>query len=269
MPLFELADLLRCLELSRLDDERFQAPNLPMEYHRVFGGQLLAQVIVAATTAEEGKRVKSLHVTFPKEGERDAATEIRVRAVSGGRTFASRAVEVVQGERPILLGTVLLDVAEEGPGHQVALAESPPPGEAKPQDLQMIPWETRVVGGVDLAVREEGPPELALWMRAPDSPADPTVQRALVAHATDLTLIGTTLRAWPGLGQADSPEKVHTAVVSHSIWFHGPLDLREWTRLEQQSPVSGGGRGFGTGHVLSTRGDLVASYAQESMIRAR
>ncbi len=269
MPLFELADLLRCLELNRLDDASFEAPNLPMDYYRVFGGQLLAQAIVAATALEPGKRVKSLHVTFPKEGERDATTEIRVPAVSGGRTFASRAVEVVQGERPILLGTVVLEAAEEGPGHQVAVADAPPPDEAKPEDLQMIPWETRIVGGVDLAAREEGPPELALWMRAADSPADERVQRALLAHATDLTLIGTTLRAWPGFGQADSPEKIQTAVVSHSIWFHGPIDLRAWTRLQQESPVSGGGRGFGQGHALSADGRVLASYAQESMIRSR
>ncbi len=269
MPLFELADLLRCLEPTRLDDERFRATNLPMDYYRVFGGQLLAQVIVAAGASEPGKRVKSLHVTFPNEGERDAETEIRVRAVGGGRSFASRAVEVVQGERPLLLGTVLLDAEEEGPGHQVAVAEATPPDEARPEDLQMIPWETRIVDGVDLAAREQGPPELTLWMRAPESPPDEGVQRALLAHATDLTLIGTTLRAWPGLGQADSPERIQTAVVSHAIWFHGAVDLRQWTRLRQESPVSGGGRGFGQGHVLSAGSRLVASYAQESLIRRR
>ena len=269
MPQFELSDLLSCLELQRLDEERFRAPNLPMDYYRVFGGQLLAQAIVAATSAEEGKRVKSLHVTFPREGERDATTEIRVHGVHSGRSFASRSIEVVQGERVLMLGTVLLHAEEEGPGHHIAVRSSSGPEEAKPRDLSMIPWETRIAGGVDLSDRGEGPPELSIWMRAPESPDDPMQQQALLAHASDLTLIGTTLRAWPGRSQADSPEKLHTAVVSHSIWFHGPVDLRAWTRLQQESPVSGGGRGFGLGQVISESGRIVASYAQESMIRAR
>ena len=269
MPLFDLDDLLRCLELERMDEERFRAPNLAMDYYRVFGGQLLAQAIVAASTAEAGKRVKSLHVTFPREGERDATTEVRVRSVHSGRSFASRSVEVVQGDRTLMLGTVLLHAPEEGPGHQVPLEAGPGPEEAEPADLVMIPWETRIVGGVDLGDREAGPPELAIWMRAAESPRDETLQSAILAHATDLTLIGTTLRAWPALSQADSPAKLHTAVVSHSIWFHASIDLRDWTCLRQQSPVSGGGRGFGLGHVVSTSGDIVASYAQESMIRTR
>lgn len=269
MPQFEFADLVGCLKLEQVDAERFRAPNLPMDYYRVFGGQLLAQAIVAAGCTETGKSVKSMHVTFPREGSRDETTEIVTRSVQSGRTFASRSVEVVQGDRPLLLGTILLHTEEPGDGHQVPAPSIAGPDEAKPVDLQMIPWDTRIVDDVDLDSREQAPAELAIWMRAEDSPPDPLLQQALIAHATDLTLIGTALRARPGLSQADSPEKLHTAVVSHSLWFHAPVDLREWTRLQQESPVSGGGRGFGVGHVIGDNGRLLASYAQESLIRAR
>ena len=269
MPEFELDDLVACLALESTGQDRFRLRNLPMDYYRIFGGQLLAQAIVAATMAEGDKTVKSMAVTFPKEGDRAAETEIEVRSVQSGRTFATRSVEVRQGERPLMIGTILLHTPEPGEGHKIPVPDGSSPDAATATPLSMIPWETRVKDGVDLSDPREGPPEFDLWMRAPDAPDEPTTQQALLAHATDLTLIGTTLRAHAGLSQADSPERIHTAVVSHSLWFHAPVRLDDWVCLHQHSPVSGGGRGFGLGHVVDSRGGILASFAQESMIRVR
>ena len=104
-------------------------------------------------------------------------------------------------------------------------------------------------------------------MRAPELPPDPLVHRALLAHATDLTLIGTALRPHEGIGQADSPERIHTAVTTHTVWFHRDVALDDWVLIDQTSPVSTGARSFGHGHAFDAHGRLVASFAQEGMIR--
>jgi acyl-CoA thioesterase-2 len=134
-------------------------------------------------------------------------------------------------------------------------------------DLGMVPWETRVVGDADLGDRSTGPATYQFWMRTPALPDDPSLHQALLAHATDLTLIGTALRPVDGLSQADSTVRFHSAVTSHTVWFHQPFRIDEWLLADQHSPVLAGGRAFGRGDIWSQDGRLVASFAQESMIR--
>ena len=105
-------------------------------------------------------------------------------------------------------------------------------------------------------------------MRAPALGDDRIVHQALLAHATDLTIIGTALRPFDGVSQADSTVTLHTAVTSHSIWFHQPFRIDDWVLLAQHSPVVANGRAFGRGEVFSSSGEVVASFAQESMIRS-
>jgi acyl-CoA thioesterase-2 len=93
------------------------------------------------------------------------------------------------------------------------------------------------------------------------------VHQALLAHATDLTIIGTALRPFDGISQADSAQTLHTAVTSHTLWFHQPFRMDEWVLLHQHSPVVANGRAFGRGEVFDERGEVVASFAQESMVR--
>jgi acyl-CoA thioesterase II len=169
---------------------------------------------------------------------------------------------------------VSLHADEAGLDYQAAPADlgvpaGTTPEAATPVELGMIPWETRVVDGVDLADRAAGPPTLALWTRVGDRRLadDVAVHQALLAHATDLTLIGTALRPHDGLSQADSGSKLATAVTSHSLWFHRPFRIDDWLLIAQHSPITACGRGFGLGHVLDADGNLVATFAQESMIR--
>jgi acyl-CoA thioesterase II len=125
----------------------------------------------------------------------------------------------------------------------------------------------RVVGGVDLADRGAGPPRFEMWMRTPALPDDRALHQALLAHATDLTVIGTALRPFDGVSQADSTVTLHTAVTSHALWFHQPFRIDEWLLVAQHSPVVAHGRAFGRGDVFTQQGELVASFAQESMLR--
>ncbi len=264
---FDVAGLLACLELREVEPGVVEGENLDIGYHRVFGGQILAQVITAAAGASPDKSVKSLTLLFPREG--DAAKPMRYRVVQqqDGRTFGTTEVVASQDGKIIAVGLVSLHVDEDG----LTRSDPPPdvggPDDALPLDLPMVPWEVRAVGGIDLADRGVGPPELELWMRAPALGDGRAIHQALLAHATDLTIIGTALRPFEGVSQADSTVTLHTAVTSHTMWFHRPFRMDDWVLLAQRSPVMAHGRAFGRGEVFSSSGDVVASFAQESMVR--
>src|SRR6185312_5039363 len=136
---------------------------------------------------------------------------------------------------------------EDGPLRTDPMPAVGSPDDAAPQDLSMIPWETRVVGDVDLADRAVGPPELQWWMRTPSVDGGVALHQALLAHATDLTLIGTALRPLEGVSQADSTVTLHTAVTSHTLWFHQPFRVDGWLQVSQSGPVVAGGRSYGRG----------------------
>ncbi len=263
-------DTLGCLDVSQLSEGVYTAPNIPMPYRRIFGGQLLAQLVAVAETSAESKQVKSLHVVFPREGDLEAPVHFDVDAPQTGRTFATRAIRAHQDGRVIAQATVSLHAPEHSElEHQLPRPPSTSVEDATPVELSMIGWETRAVAGVDLESRSVGPAESAYFMRTPRLSHDAgTAHRALLAHATDLTLIGTALRPHAGLCESDAPERVQTAVTSHTIWFHAD-DLRvdDWWLLVQSSPILSGARGHGRGDVFDGAGRLMASFAQESLIR--
>ena len=264
-----LDDLLGCLATTETSHGHFSGPNLELPYYRIFGGQLLAQAIAIATREGVEKHVKSMHVTFPRAGDLREPVDYEVQPIHEGRTFSTEWIVGRQEGKPIFTALVSLHALEEEEGfdHQ---REAPPvgkPEDATPCELSMIPWEVRMVGGVDLTAEEVGPPRLEFWQRATGLPEGPAIHQALFAHSTDLTLIGTTLRPHPDVSEAHSPDRIQTAVTTHTVWFHRPLRLDDWVLVSQESPTASGQRGFGTGHAFARTGELVASFAQESMIR--
>jgi acyl-CoA thioesterase II len=132
-------------------------------------------------------------------------------------------------------------------------------------ELDLIPWETRSVD--DLNAFAAGPARFEMWMRTPAVDGD--LAPALTAYATDLTLIGTALRPLEGFNHRGNGTAFTSAVTSHTIWFHRPFRTDRWLLLRQHSPVLAHGRCFGRGDVLSEDGSLVASYAQEALLRFR
>lgn len=275
MPIVEFQDVLGCLELEACGEDRYRGPHIAMPYRRIFGGQLLAQCIALSasigateTSVRAARSVKSLHVLFVREGDLAEPVEYAVERLREGRSFSALSIRALQSRGPIAHASVQLHVAEEAAdAHQLAMPEVDPPERSSRADLSMVPWEVRTVGGVDLASRDVGPARYDFWMRAPALGDAPATHQALLAHASDLSVIGTTLRPLPGLSEADSPERLHTAVTSHSLWFHRPFRLDDWCLVTQTSPSLAGARGFGWGHVFARDGGLVASFAQESMIR--
>ena len=273
MPTVSFDNLRACLALTEDGAGKYAGANLELDYHRVFGGQILAQTIMAATAAAgEGKQVKSLTQLFPREGNSALPMTYTVTKHQEGRTFGSTGVVATQTdetgrEKPVSVATLSMHTPEDGLVRQDDAPDVGKPDDATVVDLGMVPWETRVVGGVDLSAREAGPAVFRFWMQTPPVPDDAALHQALLAHATDLTVIGTALRPVEGLSQADTMTKFHSAVTSHSLWFHQPFRVDEWLLVDQTSPVLANGRAYGRGDVWSTDGRLVASFAQESMIR--
>ncbi|HKV22095.1 MAG TPA: acyl-CoA thioesterase domain-containing protein [Mycobacterium sp.] len=270
-------DLLECLHLTptRDDDQSaaigpaaFHGRNQQLDYHRVFGGQLLGQLVEAARRSCPGKSVKSLHTVFAREGRAQHPVVFEVTRHHEGRSFATLTIACRQQPlddeaRVLATSSVSMHVVEDGPEHQEVAAVPPVLGPEHTLTLDLLPWETRST--VDLNLTTTGPPEFEFWMRTPE--VDPALAPALAAYATDLTLIGTALRPMDGLGQRGNGTQFTSAVTSHTLWFHRPFRTDEWLLLRQDSPLLAHGRCFGRGDVMTEDGVLVASYSQEALVR--
>jgi acyl-CoA thioesterase II len=240
----------------------------------VFGGQMLAQIIVAATASTPGKQVKSVQAVFARAASFGAPLEIDVDPIHVGRVFGSQTVTVHQGDRTCVQAIVLLDVAEP----DLIVHDPPMPSVAGPDEcapsstLLTCPGsEVRIVGDVDLTSSDApvAPAEMQLWLRHPAAPADDlTTSQAILSWATDGYLIGTAMRPHAGIGQDQAHRTISTGVVSEALSFHRPFDARQWLLIAHESPFAGGGRAYGRAHVFDRSGALVASFAQESIVRA-
>jgi acyl-CoA thioesterase II len=264
------ADQFRAmLDLGRNGDGRTVLPVAHGDAERIFGGQMLAQLVAAV---EPGRTVKSLHVAFPREGRPHDPLYLDLDNTHDGRTLGVRRAVVYQdtqqlGERRVVAtGTILVDRADDGYNYQFNAVDQADPLTAKLIHFPVVPGETRLISETGLDDANAVPAELAFWMRCADF-TDTSLARPVLAYVSDWPLIGTLLKAVPGISQQDAHIKLQTGVVSHSIWFHQPFDVSDWLRIEIRGERLAGGRGFGTGAVYTEGGSLVASFAQESVIR--
>jgi acyl-CoA thioesterase II len=200
-----------------------------------------------------------------KKAAPDDPVRYQVTRHHQGRSFATLTITARQPRGVLASGTVCMHVAEGGPDHQTVAAVPALLDETHRVELDLIPWETRCAD--DLNASTAGPPQFEVWMRTPA--VDGEFAPALTAYATDLTLIGTALRPLEGFNQRGNGTVFTSAVTSHTIWFHRPFRTDRWLLLRQHSPVLAHGRCFGRGDVLTEDGSLVASYAQEALLRFR
>lgn len=269
---FDLANVVDTLGVQDVGDGRYHGDSYDIRYHRVFGGQVLGQAICALTAAGAGKTVKSLTHQFVREGDTSLPLEFAVSTVGSGRSFATCTVEVRQGSRIIGMTTANLHVLETGLEQHDTAPDVGAPEDSPLVDLRIVPWETRVVDGIDLEDPAVRPSTYRFWMRASELPdltdASPQwLHQALLAHASEPSLIGTALLPVEGWSQGDAHVRFTSAVLSHSLWFHQPFRVDEWLLLDQHGPIVTGGRGYGRADVWTVEGRLVASFAQESLIR--
>jgi acyl-CoA thioesterase len=262
-----LSSLLHGLSFTPTGPGQYRADNMETGHGVVFGGQLLAQSIAAASIGHPDKRVKTVHTVFARGGAPDRGVELTVDPMHSGRAFASSTVTISQGDRLCTRSLVLLSADEE----DLIRHGAPMPSVGAPHDAPLTAqgdWEIRIVGGVDIADPDAvGPAELDAWVRFVGAPDDPMTNQALLGFATDGFLIGTAMRPHAGVGQAQAHVTLSTGVITHTLTFHEPFWAGDWLLLSHRSPYAGHGRSYGAADVFTANGMHVASFVQDNMIR--
>ena len=282
----ELVDgLVRLLAVEEIDVDLHRGARLPGGRGRVFGGQVVAQALAAAMRSVEGGHVAhSLHAYFMRPGDDALPIVYRVERDFDGRSFVNRRVIAQQRGRPILNMTASFQVPESGLEHADAMPDVPPPegldsevelvrrererGAALPEGFgRPRPIEMRPVAPRSLLAPQVRPPSYAVWFRAAAALGDdPDVHRAVLAYATDMALLGTSMLPH-GVGWLTPG--MQTASLDHALWLHAPVRADGWLLYVTDSPWAGGGRGFNRGRIFTREGRLVADVAQEGLIRRR
>jgi acyl-CoA thioesterase-2 len=278
-----LADLLRLLELERLEMNLFRGESRDIGSPQVFGGQVLGQALMAASRTVEGRRVHSLHAYFLRRGDFDAPIIYEVDRSRDGASFTSRRVVAIQHGRQIFHMSASFQLDEAGPDHQVAApVVAPPeqlpdmtaevrksldgmPAERRRFWSQPRPFEYRSVEPVEAGGPRPGVRHL--WFRLVDRcPDDPVLQHCLLAYMSDYHLLETATLPH---GLSYPSGEVLLASIDHAMWFHRPLRVDEWLLYALVSPSSSGSRGLAFGRIFDRAGHLVASTAQEGLMRER
>jgi len=259
------------LELERTGGGQFLAPHaLTGAPGAVFGGQLLAQVVVAAGHELGEKPLTSLHTVFSRPALVDAPIHIDVDVMQSGRNAASAVITVHQGGPPCAraLALALAPQVPELAHHAATPPDVAGPDDATPTPSRLDELDLRVVGGVDLSADGTvGPPEMCVWARATGLPDVPNAAKGMVALAGESYFVGTALRPHADLSPAQSFSRFAPAVVSHGLAFHDTVVESEWWLLVMAVPHLAHGRLFGRGDVFSEDGRLLASIWQENLMR--
>jgi acyl-CoA thioesterase-2 len=278
-------ELLRLLDLEAIDVNIFRGLSPKDRSQRVFGGQVLGQALVAASRTVEDRFCHSLHAYFLLPGDPKVPILYEVDRSRDGRSLSSRRVVAIQQGRPIFHMSVSFQIDEPGLVHQMDAPDVPRP-EALPSEaearesiadqvpeghradfLKARPIELRPVYPYDILNPAKGPPSQAFWVRATGRlPEDRALQQCVLAYASDMTLLETSLLPH-GIGWFD--RRVQMATIDHAMWFHRPFRADEWLLYVQDSPAATGGRGFNRGLIYAEDGTLVASVAQEGLVRLR
>jgi len=275
-----LEQLLRCLDLKEVGSDRWAGRSPDPGIGHLFGGQVLAQGLVAANRSLGGGLAHSLHAHFLRRGTPARPIDFVVESLRSGRSIRTGTVTAVQDDAAILRMTVSYHRAESGPAHQIPMdAVGAPEGEAYEEALvrsvgrllgydlsdRQLPLEIRGVGGIGIFSDEIKPPNARCWMRTRGAlPDDPLFHQCLFAYASDYAMMLPVLNPHPV-----SIPTVQTTSLDHAIWFHGDFRMDEWVLFELDSPVSRDGRGVGRGLLYTRAGELVASSVQEALIRTR
>jgi acyl-CoA thioesterase II len=284
----KIADLLNLLELEQLEVNLFRGQSHDVGSPQVFGGQVLGQALSAASaTVAPARVVHSLHAYFLRRGDFHAPIVYQVDRSLDGHSFSNRRVVAIQHGEPIFNMAASFQVVEEGLDHQIEMPPVPQPEElgdsnAPPADMlehmcerlrqffeQPRPFTFRVVQWSDSEEQrsQRAQPARQIWFKAVGRlPDDERLHRCLLAYASDFFLLGTSVLP-------HDVEKLEGRLVmaslDHAMWFHRPLRVDDWLLYDMESPSASGARGFARAGVFSRDGRLVATTAQEGLIRVK
>jgi acyl-CoA thioesterase II len=277
--------LLELLDLERLELNLFRGFSRDIGSGRVFGGQVLAQALVAAGRTVEGRDAHSLHGYFMLPGDVDTPIVYQVDRIRDGRSFTTRRVLAIQEGREIFSMLCSFQVTEEGIRHGTASPEVPEP-ETLARELDLVrgmadripaplratytqerPIDFRPVDPVDPFAPDRREPVKHTWFRAEGTmPDDPILHQAVLAYASDYGLLATALLPH---GLSLMMREVQAASLDHAVFFHRPCRVDDWLLYANDSPAAGGSRGFTRGTISTRDGTVVASTVQEGLLRLR
>jgi acyl-CoA thioesterase-2 len=283
VPMNATDELVDLLDLEDIDDDLFRGSQPDSVRQRVYGGQVAAQALIAGVrTADPAYVVHSLHSYFLLPGDYAVPIVYDVERIRDGRSFLTRRVVARQHGRPIYYQTLNFQKPEQGYEHQDAMPEVKPPEEG--MDLVEVmrqggnaeadalgrEWgalDVRWLGNSRFGLEPDPrhPSQARMWIRLKDRlPDDPIVHAAAFTYASDVSLLGSTLAA-----HGINPARTQMASLDHAVWFHRPFRADDWWLYDQWSPWAGSARGLAIGRVFTQDGQLVATVAQEGLIRPR
>lgn len=281
-----LDTLVSLLDMETLETHLFRGASQDLGFRQLFGGQVLGQALSAASkTVDSDRQANSLHGYFLRPGDPNKPVIYQVEAVRDGATFCTRRVMAIQNGRPIFTCSASFHIREEGFHHQAQMPDVPMPEELMcdsdltvelsrmlndEKRLKMLrdkPIETRAVQVLDPLNPAKTAPVKQVWFKAagplPDCPA---LHRYLLAYTSDFSLLTTSLLPH---GATIWQPQMQVASLDHAIWFHDEVRMDEWLLYSMDSPWSGSARGFARGSIFTRDGRLVASVAQEGLVRVR
>ena len=279
-----LEELLGLLSLEKIEENIYRGQSQDLGYGNVFGGQVLGQALSAASrTVSEDLCAHSLHGYFMRAGDASQPIVYTVDPIRDGRAFSTRRVKAVQKGRAIFSMSASFHKGEPGFEHQDTMPDVKGPEGIEPE-LDMAkrlskhipphilekllckkPIEIRVVNPVNPFDPKPMPPEKYVWFRAIDKlPDDAAIHRYILAYASDFHLVSTAL--YPHGKTFWSPD-MQVASLDHAIWFHRDFRMDDWLLHVTRSPSAAGGRGLNFGAIYTRDGTLVASVAQEGLLR--
>jgi acyl-CoA thioesterase-2 len=281
-----LQDLVNLLDLEPLEVNLFRGQSRDLGGKSVYGGQVIGQALVAAARTVEGSVPHSLHAYFLRPGDMALPIVYEVDRVRDGRSFTARRVQAVQNGAPILSLIASFQKPEAGLSHQVRMPDVPPPEQLEFAHVLRNQWADAEPGlperarqalGRDLAiefkpVRPWNPlqpdvrePVQHIWLRAGGRlPDDPLLHTCVLAYASDFNLLSTALMPH---GKSWFTREMIVASIDHALWFHRNARVDDWLLYAMDAPSAQGARGFSRGLIFDRGGRLIASVAQESLMR--
>ncbi|MCB0688618.1 MAG: acyl-CoA thioesterase II [Saprospiraceae bacterium] len=281
----DVSELCKALDLEQIEVNIFRGTNHDIGAHHVFGGQVLSQALHAAMlTTPEDRIAHSMHAYFILPGDLQHPIIYMVDQVRDGGSFTTRRVKAIQNGKDIFIMAVSFQLKQEGLEHQIPMPEIIPPDDLQSdQDLlsqfsdrlpesfkrflRPRPIEFRPVDPFDFILPEKRDPIRHIWFRAKgELPDDLALHQRILAYASDYNLLTTAIQPHQDEIQI---YQVQLASLDHAMWFHRPFNMNDWLLYEVDSPSASNARGFTRGSIFSRDGSLVASVAQEGLIRPK
>ncbi len=277
--------MLSILDLEQIELNLFRGTSPDESWQRVFGGQVIGQALVAATRTVEEFQSHSLHGYFLRPGDPKVPIIYDVDRIRDGKSFATRRVVAIQHGRPIFNMSVSFQREEPGLEHQFDMPDVPSPESLPPEEevrakvAPLLPEKFRKYFTRDRAIEiraveqtnwvepKKREPIQHFWIKTRgEMPEDQNINKCVLAYASDMTLLDTCI-APHGVTFID--ERLQAASLDHAMWFHRPFKADQWMLFSQDTPSANGAKGFNRGSLYTREGVLVASVAQEGLIRMR